>query len=121
MKTVLCLLGALIATTAIGTPAHAQNYPWCAVYSGRALGGATNWFLRTEYAIPPAARTAPALPRLSILGERFGKRLLPLRTVAAQDSSTTSPSRSVTRRSICAAMSRLCVAMIVARPEARTN
>jgi hypothetical protein len=35
MKPVVCLLGALIVTTAIGTPAHAQNYPWCAYYSGR--------------------------------------------------------------------------------------
>jgi len=131
MKTVLCLLGALIVTTAIGTPAHAQNYPWCALYSGRALGGATNCGFttfqqclatvsgiggfcepNTQYRPP---RTAPALPRLSILGS------VPLRTLAAQESSTTSPSRIVTRRSICDAMSRLCVAMIAARPEARTN
>ena len=42
MKPLLCLVGALIVTTAIGTPAHAQNYPWCAYYSGRALGGASN-------------------------------------------------------------------------------
>jgi hypothetical protein len=33
---------ALIVTTAVGTPAHAQNYPWCAYYSGRGFGGATN-------------------------------------------------------------------------------
>jgi hypothetical protein len=42
MKTVFCLLGLAVVTIAIGTPAQAQNYPWCAVYSGRALGGATN-------------------------------------------------------------------------------
>jgi len=42
MRTALCLLGALTVMTAIGTPAHAQNYPWCAYYSGRGLGGATN-------------------------------------------------------------------------------
>ena len=36
-------------------------------------------------------------------------------------SSTTAPSRIVTRRSICAAISRLWVAMMVARPEARTS
>jgi hypothetical protein len=36
-------------------------------------------------------------------------------------SSTTAPSRMVTRRSICAAMSRLWVAMIAASPEARTS
>jgi Protein of unknown function (DUF3551) len=42
MKIVLCLLGPVIAAIAIGTPADAQNYPWCAYYSGRALGGASN-------------------------------------------------------------------------------
>ena len=34
------LLGLVGAVTVLGTPAHAQNYPWCAQYSGRALGGA---------------------------------------------------------------------------------
>jgi hypothetical protein len=44
MKIVLSLLGLLIMTSAIGTPApaYAQNYPWCAYYSGRGFGGATN-------------------------------------------------------------------------------
>ena len=37
------LLLALVGTiTVLGTPAQAQNYPWCAQYSGRALGGAMN-------------------------------------------------------------------------------
>jgi hypothetical protein len=36
------LLGLAGAMMVIGTPAHAQNYPWCAQYSGRALGGAQN-------------------------------------------------------------------------------
>src|SRR5579863_6079790 len=35
------LFGVLIAAAAIGTPARAQNYPWCAQYAG-AGGGATN-------------------------------------------------------------------------------
>jgi Protein of unknown function (DUF3551) len=35
----LVLVGAIAA---LGTPAQAQNYPWCAQYSGRALGGAQN-------------------------------------------------------------------------------
>ena len=44
MKIVLSLLGLLIMTSAIGTPApaYAQNYPWCAYCSGRGFGGATN-------------------------------------------------------------------------------
>jgi hypothetical protein len=36
------LVGLVGAVLALTTPAHAQNYPWCAQYSGRALGGATN-------------------------------------------------------------------------------
>ena len=42
MKLYLFALGLLFAPTMIATPASAQNYPWCAIYSGRALGGATN-------------------------------------------------------------------------------
>ena len=36
------LLGLVGALMVLGTPAQAQNYPWCAQYSGRALGGAQN-------------------------------------------------------------------------------
>jgi hypothetical protein len=31
----------LVAAAALGTPAQAQNYPWCAYYSGHG-GGGTN-------------------------------------------------------------------------------
>lgn len=41
MKTLFFALGLLVATVAIGTPAEAQNYPWCAQYGGN-TGGATN-------------------------------------------------------------------------------
>jgi Protein of unknown function (DUF3551) len=37
--TLLTLVGAI---TLLGTPAQAQNYPWCAQYSGRGMGGAQN-------------------------------------------------------------------------------
>jgi hypothetical protein len=37
MKWLLFVLGLVAMTTAIGTRAQAQNYPWCAQYSG--LGG----------------------------------------------------------------------------------
>ena len=68
--------------------------------------------LRTQYDVCAAARTEPTLssPRVSVLI-----------SASRHASSTTCPSRSVTRRSICAAMSRLCVAMMAARPEARTS
>jgi hypothetical protein len=38
MKPVLLFLGVILSTIAVGTPAKAQNYPWCALYTG-ALGG----------------------------------------------------------------------------------
>ena len=41
MKAGFFLLGLLLATTAIGGSAQAQNYPWCAQY-GRGTGGAMN-------------------------------------------------------------------------------
>lgn len=42
MKSLLCAATILAATSMLGTAAQAQNYPWCAQYSGGALGGATN-------------------------------------------------------------------------------
>jgi hypothetical protein len=40
MRTICIAFGMLAAVSAIGTPAYAQNYPWCAHYSGS--GGAQN-------------------------------------------------------------------------------
>ena len=42
MKLVLFAVAILAAAAVLTTPAKAQNYPWCAQYSGRALGGAQN-------------------------------------------------------------------------------
>jgi hypothetical protein len=41
MKTLFFAVGLLVATVSIGTPAEAQNYPWCAQY-GNGSGGARN-------------------------------------------------------------------------------
>lgn len=41
MRHLLVVLGVVVATTAIGTNARAQNYPWCALLSD-GEGGATN-------------------------------------------------------------------------------
>ena len=38
MKTLLVAFGFLAAAAVIGTPAQAQNYPWCAQY-GNGFGG----------------------------------------------------------------------------------
>ena len=39
MKSWLYAVGLLAAATVLATPATAQNYPWCAQYSGGAAGG----------------------------------------------------------------------------------
>jgi hypothetical protein len=36
------MLAICLGVLCIGNRAQAQNYPWCAQYSGRALGGAMN-------------------------------------------------------------------------------
>jgi len=42
MKLSLLMLALIAAALTLATPAHAQNYPWCAIYSGGAVGGGTN-------------------------------------------------------------------------------
>jgi hypothetical protein len=41
VKVSLCVLGILIGSAAISTSVQAQNYPWCAEYTGT-MGGARN-------------------------------------------------------------------------------
>ncbi len=36
------MLSVIAATTVLITPSKAQNYPWCAIYSGGMGGGGTN-------------------------------------------------------------------------------
>src|SRR5437588_1153583 len=38
MRFLLFILGICVGIVGIGTHAEAQNYPWCAIYSGRAGG-----------------------------------------------------------------------------------
>jgi hypothetical protein len=42
MRFVLFVLSVVAATTVLNTPTKAQNYPWCAYYSGGMGGGGTN-------------------------------------------------------------------------------
>jgi hypothetical protein len=42
MKLVLSALAVIAASAVLGTPANAQNYPWCALYNGGGAGGGTN-------------------------------------------------------------------------------
>jgi hypothetical protein len=40
MRLLLFMLGICVGLVGIGSRAEAQNYPWCAIYSGK--GGGTN-------------------------------------------------------------------------------
>jgi hypothetical protein len=42
MRALLLTLGVLATMAALGTRAQAQNYPWCAIYSGGSMGGGRN-------------------------------------------------------------------------------
>jgi hypothetical protein len=42
MRLSLLILGIVLATSALATRAQAQNYPWCALYSGGGAGGGEN-------------------------------------------------------------------------------
>jgi len=42
MKLMLSAVTLIAASAAFGTSAHAQNYPWCALYNGGGAGGGTN-------------------------------------------------------------------------------
>ena len=42
MKLFLSMLALFAAAVTLATPAHVQNYPWCAIYSGGAAGVGTN-------------------------------------------------------------------------------
>jgi len=42
MRLLLLMLGISVCVVGIGTRAEAQNYPWCAIYSGGMGGGGTN-------------------------------------------------------------------------------
>jgi hypothetical protein len=41
MKLAVLMFGAAIMMSVAGTPAQAQNYPWCAYYGGQ-MGGSSN-------------------------------------------------------------------------------
>jgi Protein of unknown function (DUF3551) len=42
MRAFLLILSIVVAAVGINTRAEAQNYPWCAHYSGGSMGGAMN-------------------------------------------------------------------------------
>jgi len=77
-KSCLLLLGLVAASLALGAPARAQNYPWCAQYMGGDTGGGMNcgfvsfdqcmatvrgmggFCMANNTYVPPAGARAPA-------------------------------------------------------------
>jgi len=54
MRFSLFVTGVFVAILCIGTPAEAQNYPWCAYYSGRGGGGTNCGFTTFEQCMETA-------------------------------------------------------------------
>jgi hypothetical protein len=48
------MLGICVGIVGVGTHAEAQNYPWCAIYSGRAGGGTNCGFTTFEQCMDTA-------------------------------------------------------------------
>ena len=86
MKPLLCAAAIAAATSVLGAPAHAQNYPWCAKYSGGparrrvelrlrqlpAVHGHRHWnrrLLRAQHVVPIGGAARPAA-LLSVLSTR---------------------------------------------------
>jgi hypothetical protein len=83
LKSCLPLLGIVAASIALGTPARAQNYPWCAQYMGGDTGGGMNcgfvsfeqcmatvrgmggFCMANNTYVPPAGPRAPNMRRRS--------------------------------------------------------
>jgi len=54
MRLLLFVLGISVAVIGIGTRAEAQNYPWCAYYSGKGGGGTNCGFISFEQCMETA-------------------------------------------------------------------
>jgi hypothetical protein len=54
MRLVLFALSIVAATTVLNTPTKAQNYPWCAYYSGKGGGGTNCGFTTFEQCMETA-------------------------------------------------------------------
>jgi len=49
MRLLLLMLGISVCVVGIGTPAEAQNYPWCAIYGGFDDGGTNCGFTTFQH------------------------------------------------------------------------
>jgi len=58
LRVLLFMLGICVGIVGVGTHAEAQNYPWYAIYSGRAGGGTNCGFTTFEQAWIPRGGSA---------------------------------------------------------------
>ena len=54
MRFAMFVLSVIAATTVLNTPTKAQNYPWCAYYSGKGGGGTNCGFTTFERCLETA-------------------------------------------------------------------
>jgi hypothetical protein len=54
MRLLALMLGISVCVVGIGTRAKAQNYPWCAIYSGKSGGGTNCGFITFEQCMDTA-------------------------------------------------------------------
>ena len=54
MRLLLLMLGICVGIIGIGNRAEAQNYPWCAYYSGRSGGGTNCGFMTFQQCMDTA-------------------------------------------------------------------
>jgi Protein of unknown function (DUF3551) len=57
MKLLICILGIVLGSCALGDSALAQNYPWCAYYGGRDGGGSNCGFTTYEQCMATVSGT----------------------------------------------------------------
>ena len=76
MRLLLLMLGISVCVVGIGTRAEAQNYPWCAIYSGQA-GGTNCGFTTFEQCMKPRAGSGVCASRthnISLRQDRIHRR-----------------------------------------------
>ena len=75
MRLLLFVLGISVAVIGIGTRAEAQNYPWCAYYSGRGGGGTNCGFISFEQCMETARGLGRCSPSRAASADKYSKAL----------------------------------------------
>ena len=73
MRLLLLMLGISVCVIGIGTSAEAQNYPWCAYYSGK--GGTNCGFITFEQCMETARGLGRCSPSRAASADKYSKAL----------------------------------------------